>query len=79
VNAGVLAGYDLALVNIGGIALVLQPSRKWINEQLLQMKGGAHQNSLKVQYRRNCCADYVLEPDSISQSYYSYCEEFWKD
>ena len=63
---------------IGGIALALKPSIKWIKGQLLHMEGATHQNSLKEQNRLNWCAD-VLESDSISESDYTYCEDFWKD
>ena len=62
---------------IGGIALALKPSIKWIKGQLLHMEGAAHQNSLKEQNLLNWCAD-VLESDSISDSDYDYCKEFWK-
>lgn len=63
---------------IGGIALALNPSIKWIQDQLLHLEGTAHRDSLKEQNRLNWCAD-VLEPDSISESDYTYCKEFWKD
>ena len=62
---------------IGGIALALKPSIKWIKGQLLHMEGAAQQDSLKEQNRLNWCAD-VLESDSISDSDYTYCEDIWK-
>jgi hypothetical protein len=68
----------VVLLFIGGIALALKPSIKWIKGQLLQMEGAAQQDSLKEQNRLNWCAD-VLESDSISDSDYTYCEDFWKD
>jgi hypothetical protein len=68
----------VVLLFIGGIALALNPSIKWIKGQLLHMEKAAHQDSLKEQNLRNWCTD-VLESDSISQSDYSYCEDTWKD
>ena len=62
---------------IGGIALALKPSIKWIKGQLLHMDGATHQDSLKEQNRLNWCAD-VLESDSISDSDYAACKDFWK-
>ena len=62
---------------IGGIAIALKPSIKWIKGQLLHMEGATHQGSLKEQNRLNWCAD-VLESDSISDSDYAYCEDIWK-
>ena len=62
---------------IGGIALALEPSIEWVKGQLLHMEGAAQQDSLKEQNRLNWCAD-VLESDSISESDYTYCEDFWK-
>ena len=63
---------------IGGIALALKPSTKWIKGQLLHMEKAAHMDSLKEQNLLNWCAD-VLESDSISESDYAYCEDFWKN
>ena len=62
---------------IGGTALALKPSIRWIKGQFLHMEVASQQNSIKEQNRRNWCAD-VLESDSISQSDYAYCEDFWK-
>ena len=50
---------------IGGIALALKPSIKWVKGQLLHMEKAAHQDSLKEQNRSNWCA-HVLESESIS-------------
>jgi len=49
----------MVVLFIGGIALALKPSIKWIKGQLLHMERAAHQNSLKEQNRLNWCA-YVL-------------------
>ena len=62
---------------IGGIALALKPSIKWVKGQLLHMEKTAHQDSLKEQNRSNWCA-HVLESDSISESDYADCEDIWK-
>jgi hypothetical protein len=67
----------LVLLFIGGIALALKPSIKWVKGQLLHLDGAANQDSLKEQNRSNWCAD-VLESDSISESDYTYCEDIWK-
>jgi len=66
------------LLFIGGIALALKPSIKWIKDQLLHMEGASQQDSIKEKNRLNWCAD-VLESDSISHSDYTYCEDFWKN
>ena len=63
---------------IGGIALALKPSFKWVKGQLLHMEETARRASLKEQNQRNWCTD-VLESDSISESDYADCEVFWKD
>ena len=63
---------------IGGIAIAMKHSIKWTKDQLIRMDGAAHKNSIKEQNRLNWCAD-VLESDSISESDYAYCKEFWKD
>ena len=63
---------------IGGIVLAINPSIKWVNGQLLQVEEAARQDSLKEQNRLAWCAD-VLESDSISESDYAFCEDFWKD
>ena len=62
---------------IGGIAITLKPSIKWIKGQLVHMEGASQQDSIKEQNLLNWCAD-VLESDSISNSDYAYCKEFWK-
>ena len=62
---------------IGGIALALKPSIKWVKGQLLHMEKAAHQDSLKEQNRSNWCA-HVLESESISESDYADCEVIWK-
>ena len=67
----------MVVLFIGGIALALKPSIKWIKGQLLHMEEAAHQDSLKEQNRLNWCAD-VLESDSISDSDYAACKDFWK-
>ena len=63
---------------IGGIVFSVKPSIKWVKGQLLQVEEAARQDSLKEQNRLSWCAD-VLESDSISESDYAYCEDFWKD
>ena len=68
----------LVALFIGGIVLAVKPSIKWIKGQLLQVEEAARQDSLKEQNRLGWCAD-VLESDSISESDYAYCEDFWKD
>ena len=67
----------VVLLFIGGIALALEPSIKWIKVQFLHMEAASHQNSLKEQNRSNWCA-HVLESDSISESDYADCEDIWK-
>jgi hypothetical protein len=67
----------VVLLFIGGIALALKPSIKWVKGHLLHRGEAAHQNSLKEQNRLKWCED-VLESDSISQSDYAYCEDIWK-
>jgi len=67
----------VALLFIGGIALVLKPSIKWVKGQLLHMEKTTHQESIKEQNRSNWCA-HVLESDSISKSDYTDCEDIWK-
>ena len=67
----------VVILFIGGIALTLKPSIKWVKGQLLHMEKTAHQGSLKEQNRRNWCA-HVLESDSISESDYANCEDIWK-
>ena len=68
----------LVALFIGGIVLAFKPSIKWIKGQLQQVEEAARQDSLKEQNRLGWCAD-VLESDSISESDYAYCEDFWKD
>ena len=68
----------MVVLFIGGIALALKPSIKWVKGQLLQVQEATRQDSLKEQNRLDWCAD-VLESDSISESDYAYCEDFWKD
>lgn len=61
---------------IGGIVLAVKPSIKWVKGQLLRVEEAARQESLKEQNRLGWCAD-VLESDSISESDYAFCEDFW--
>jgi len=68
----------LMVLFIGGIAIAMNPSIKWIKDQLIRMDGAAHRNSIKEQNQLNWCAD-VLESDSISESDHAYCKEIWKD
>ena len=67
----------VALV-IGGLMLAVKPSIKWIKDQLLQVEETTRRDLLEEQNRLDWCAD-VLESDSISESDYAFCEEFWKD
>ena len=62
---------------IGGIALAMKPSIKWVKSQLLHVEKSTHQESIKEQNRSNWCA-HVLESDSISESDYADCEDIWK-
>lgn len=65
-----------AVLFIGGIVLAVKPSIKWVKGQLLHVEEAARQESLKEQNRLGWCAD-VLESDSISESDYAFCEDFW--